>query len=126
MSVRETAKTCRNWNRPGSAARTFELTPVAGRGQAGEEEQKTVQWTVAPPNGRVERKNRAIQHATTKRDDHDDHEQLRWPLEPFLDVHNHALRLQLLKDLVPTRFIGTTWPPKFGSLYKSHAASWRD
>jgi len=62
-------------------------------------------WT----NGQVERMNRTIKDATTKRYHYDDHEQLRRHLELFLDAYNHARRLKTLKGLTPAHFIWKEW-----------------
>jgi transposase InsO family protein len=58
-------------------------------------------WT----NGQVERMNRTLKDATTKRDHHDNHEQLQRHPELFLDAYNHARRLKTLKRLTPAQFI---------------------
>jgi transposase InsO family protein len=62
-------------------------------------------WT----NGQVERMNRTIKDATTKRYHYDGHAQLRTHLELFLDAYNHARRLKTLKGLTPAQFIWTEW-----------------
>jgi transposase InsO family protein len=62
-------------------------------------------WT----NGQVERMNRTIKDATTKRYHYDDHEQLKNHLELFLDAYNHARRLKTLKGLTPAQFIWKEW-----------------
>jgi len=62
-------------------------------------------WT----NGQVERMNRTIKDATTKRYHYDDHEQLQTHLELFLDAYNHARRLKTLKGLTPAQFIWKEW-----------------
>ena len=62
-------------------------------------------WT----NGQVERMNRTIKDATTKRYHHDDHEQLRRHLGLFLDAYNHARRLKTLKGLTPAQLIWKEW-----------------
>jgi len=74
-----------------------------------EEDQGTVQWTVTPTNGQVERMNRTIKDATTKRYHYDSHEQLKRHLELFLDAYNHARRLKTLKGLTPSQFIWKEW-----------------
>ena len=74
-----------------------------------EEDQGTVQWTVTPTNGQVERMNRTIKDATTKRYHYDGHEQLHAHLELFLDAYNHARRLKTLKGLTPAQFIWKEW-----------------
>jgi transposase InsO family protein len=58
-------------------------------------------WT----NGQVERMNRTIKDATTKRYHYDSHDQLQRHLELFLDAYNHARRLKTLKGLTPAQFI---------------------
>ena len=65
-------------------------------------------WT----NGQVERMNRTIKEATTKRYHCDEHEQLRAHLELFLDAYNHARRLKTLKGLTPAQFIWKEWQSK--------------
>lgn len=62
-------------------------------------------WT----NGQVERMNRTIKDATTKRYHYDSHDQLRQHLELFLDAYNHARRLKTLKGLTPAQFIWKEW-----------------
>jgi transposase InsO family protein len=62
-------------------------------------------WT----NGQVERMNRTIKDATTKRYHYDSHKQLRTHLELFLDAYNHARRLKTLKGLTPAQFIWKEW-----------------
>ena len=62
-------------------------------------------WT----NGQVERMNRTIKDATTKRYHYDGHEQLRRHLGLFLDAYNHARRLKTLKGLTPAQFIWKEW-----------------
>jgi transposase InsO family protein len=58
-------------------------------------------WT----NGQVERMNRTIKDATTKRYHYGSHDQLEAHLELFLDAYNHARRLKTLKGLTPAQFI---------------------
>ena len=65
-------------------------------------------WT----NGQVERMNRTIKDATTKRYHYDSHEQLRRHLELFLDAYNHARRLKTLQGLTPCQFIWKEWQSK--------------
>jgi transposase InsO family protein len=65
-------------------------------------------WT----NGQVERRNRTIKNATTKRYHYDGHDQLRRHLELFLDTCNHARRLKTLKGLTPAQFIWKEWQSK--------------
>ena len=65
-------------------------------------------WT----NGQVERMNRTIKDATTKRYHYDGHEQLSAHLELFLDAYNHARRLKTLKGLTPAQFIWKEWQAK--------------
>jgi transposase InsO family protein len=77
-----------------------------------EEDQTTVRGTVVPTNGQVERMNRTIKDATTKRYHHEDHEQLRRHLGLFLDAYNHARRLKTLKGLTPAQLIWTKWQSK--------------
>ena len=77
-----------------------------------EEDQATVQWTVGPTNGQVERMNRTIKDATTKRYHDDSHKQLQRHLELFLDAYNHARRLKTLKGLTPAQLIQKEWQSK--------------
>lgn len=65
-------------------------------------------WT----NGQVERMNRTIKDATTKRYHYDSHDQLQRHLELFLDAYNHARRLKTLKGLTPAQFIWKEWQAK--------------
>ena len=65
-------------------------------------------WT----NGQVERMNRTIKDATTKRYHYDDHAQLKNRPELFLDAYNHARRLKTLKGLTPAQFIWNEWQSK--------------
>jgi transposase InsO family protein len=65
-------------------------------------------WT----NGQVERMNRTIKDATTKRYHYQDHAQLEAHLELFLDAYNHARRLKTLKGLTPAQFIWKEWQAK--------------
>jgi transposase InsO family protein len=62
-------------------------------------------WT----NGQVERMNRTIKDATTKRYHYDSHDLLERHLELFLDAYNHARRLKTLKGLTPAQFIWKEW-----------------
>jgi hypothetical protein len=83
-----------------------------------EEDQTTVQWTGGPTNGQVERMNRTIKEATTKRYHDDDHEQLKNHLELFLDAYNHARRQKALKGLTPAQFIWKEWQSRPELFYK--------
>ena len=74
-----------------------------------EEDQATVQWTVTPTNGQVERMNRTIKDATVKRYHYDSHDQLRQHLHAFVQAYNFARRLKTLKGLTPYEFICKTW-----------------
>ena len=65
-------------------------------------------WT----NGQVERMNRTIKDATTKRYHYEDHAQLEAYLDLFLDAYNHARRLKTLKGLTPAQFIWKEWQAK--------------
>jgi transposase InsO family protein len=65
-------------------------------------------WT----NGQVERMNRTIKDATTKRYHYDGHEQLRAHLGLFLDAYNQARRLKTLKGLTPAQFLWKEWQSK--------------
>ena len=51
-------------------------------------------WT----NGQVERMNRTIKEATVRRYNYDDHQQLRWHLEDFIDAYNYGCRLKTRVD----------------------------
>jgi transposase InsO family protein len=62
-------------------------------------------WT----NGQVERMNRTIKDATTKRYHYDSHKQLEQHLDLFLDAYNHARRLKTLTGLTPAQFICKEW-----------------
>jgi transposase InsO family protein len=62
-------------------------------------------WT----NGQVERMNRTIKEATVKRFHYDDHSQLRWHLQDFIDAYNFGRRLKTLKGLTPYEFICKQW-----------------
>jgi hypothetical protein len=77
-----------------------------------EADQATVQWTAAPTNGQVERMNRTIKDATTKRTHYEDRAQLEAHLALFLDACNHARRLKTLKGLTPVQFIWKEWQSK--------------
>ena len=65
-------------------------------------------WT----NGQVERMNRTIKEATTKRYHYDSHDQLKAHLELFLDAYNYARRLKTLKGLTPAQFVWKEWQTK--------------
>jgi transposase InsO family protein len=58
-------------------------------------------WT----NGQVERMNRTITDAITKRDHDKDHERLTRHPELVLNAHNHTWHLKTLKDLTPAQRI---------------------
>lgn len=62
-------------------------------------------WT----NGQVERMNRTIKDATTKRFYYETHDQLRRHLVDFISAYNFAKRLKTLKGLTPYEFICKTW-----------------
>ena len=62
-------------------------------------------WT----NGQVERMNRTIKDATTKRFHYDGHDQLRRHLADFIDAYNYGRRLKTLKGLTPYEFICKQW-----------------
>jgi transposase InsO family protein len=70
-----------------------------------EEDRVTVQWTVTPTNGQVERMNRTIKDATVKRCHYDSHDQLRAHLADFLAAYNLARRLKTLSGLTPYEYI---------------------
>jgi transposase-like protein len=74
-----------------------------------EKDQETVQWTVSPTNGQVERMNRTIKDATVKRFHYDDHAQLRGHLADFIDAYNFGRRLKTLKGLTPYEFVCKQW-----------------
>ena len=73
------------------------------------EDQKTVQWTVFPTNGQVERMNRTIKDATVKRYHYDSHDQLRSHLSDFLNAYNYARRLKTLSGLTTYEYICKIW-----------------
>jgi len=73
------------------------------------EDQKTVQWTVFPSGGQVERMNRTIKEATVRRYHYDSHDQLRSHLTDFLAAYNFARRLKTLKGLTPYEYICKIW-----------------
>jgi transposase InsO family protein len=58
-------------------------------------------WT----NGQVERMNRTIKDATTKRYHYDSHDQLQRPRAVPRRLQPHARRLKTLKSLTPAQFI---------------------
>jgi len=62
-------------------------------------------WT----NGQVERMNRTIKEATTRRFYYDTHDQLRTHLDAFIGAYNFAKRLKTLKGLTPFEFIVQQW-----------------
>jgi len=62
-------------------------------------------WT----NGQVERMNRTIKEATTRRFYYDTHDQLRTHLDAFIGAYNFAKRLKTLKGLTPFEFIVRKW-----------------
>jgi transposase InsO family protein len=70
-------------------------------------------WLIKPnhswTNSQVERMNRTIKDATTKRYHYEEHEQFPTRLSLFLDAYNHARRLKTLKGLTPAQFIGKEW-----------------
>lgn len=74
-----------------------------------EEDQTTVQWTVGPTNGQVERMNRTLKEATVRRFHYDSHDQLRRHLDEFVQAYNFARRLKTLKGLTPYEFVCKTW-----------------
>lgn len=76
------------------------------------EDQKTVQWTVFPTNGQVERMNRTIKDATVKRYHYADHDQLRQHLDDFIAAYNYARRLKTLRGLTPYENIVRCWTEK--------------
>ena len=73
------------------------------------EDQKTVQWTVFPTNGQVERMNRTIKDATVKRFHYESHNQLRTHLADFMAAYNFARRLKTLGGLTPYEYICKIW-----------------
>ncbi len=62
-------------------------------------------WT----NGQVERMNRTIKEATTKRYHYDSHQQLKQHLYNFINAYNFAKRLKTLKGLTPYEHIISCW-----------------
>lgn len=75
-------------------------------------------WT----NGQVERMNRTIKEATTRRYYYDTHDQLRMHLDAFVGAYNFAKRLKTLKGLTPFEFIVQQWTkqPKRFSKHPDH------
>lgn len=71
-------------------------------------------WT----NGQVERMNRTIKDATTKRYHYDGHQQLRAHLDLFLDAYNHGRRLKTLKGLTPVQFVWKEWQARPDLFYE--------
>ena len=53
--------------------------------------------------------NRTIKDATMKRFHYDDHDQLGRHLSDFVDAHNFARRLKMLRGLTPYEFIYKIW-----------------
>ena len=82
------------------------------------EGKKTVQGTVFPNGGQVERMNRTIKEATVKRYHYDDHEQLRRHLDLFIDAYNHARILKTLKGRTPTQFAWKEWQARPDLFYE--------
>ena len=74
-----------------------------------EEDQETVQWTVSPTNGQVERVNLTIKEATVRRYHYAGHDQLRTHLADFIAAYNHARRLKMLRGLTPYEYIVKCW-----------------
>jgi hypothetical protein len=62
-------------------------------------------WT----KGQVERMHRTLKEATVKRDDDENHQQLKEPLSNFLHAYNFAKRLKTLQGLTPDAYIITCW-----------------
>jgi transposase-like protein len=62
-------------------------------------------WT----NGQVERMNRTLKEATTRRYYYDSHDQLRAHLAAFVDAYNFAKRLKALKGFTPFEHICKCW-----------------
>lgn len=73
------------------------------------EDQKTVQWTVFPRDGQVERMNRTIKDATVKRFHYDSHDQFPGHLADFMAAYNFARRLKTLSSLTPNEYICKIW-----------------
>ncbi len=77
-------------------------------------------WT----NGQVERMNRTIKEATTKRYHYDSHQQLKQHLYNFINAYNFAKRLKTLKGLTPYEYIISCWqsePERFKSNPNHHS-----
>ena len=72
------------------------------------EDQKTVQWTVFPTNGQMERMNRTVKEATVKRLHYDSHDQRRTHLAAVIAAYDFARRLKTLVDHC-TRTDGAQW-----------------
>jgi len=62
-------------------------------------------WT----NGQVERMNRIIKDATTKRYHYDTHSQLKTHVSNVIAAYNYARRPKTLKGLTPFEYICKTW-----------------
>ena len=62
-------------------------------------------WT----NGQVERMNRTVKEATSKRSHYETRAQLNTHLQTFLQVYNFAKRLKRLHGLTPHEFIYAEW-----------------
>jgi transposase InsO family protein len=73
------------------------------------EGQETLQWSVSPTNGQVERMNRTIKEATGKRFHYDNHAQLETHLADFISAYNFGRRLKTLKGLTPYEYICKIW-----------------
>jgi transposase InsO family protein len=73
------------------------------------EGQETLQWSVSPTNGQVERMNRTIKEATVKRFHYDNHSQLETHLTDFIGAYNYGRRLKTLKGLTPYEYICKIW-----------------
>ena len=74
-------------------------------------------WT----NGQVERMNRMLKEATTKRFHYETTEQLNTHLQTFLQVYNFAKRLRRLKGFTPYEFICAEWKKNPSTFYQDLA-----
>ena len=53
--------------------------------------------------------NRTIKDTTVKRYYYASHDELRWHLQLFINVYNHARRLKTLRGLTPYEFVVQQW-----------------
>ncbi len=72
-------------------------------------------WT----NGQVERMNRPLKEATTKRYHYQNHAQLREHLQTFIDAYNFAKRLKTLRGLTPFEYVMKCWTDEPKRFYEN-------